>query len=38
LDQVADVAVMNPYSNPRPIERAGIRLLLENAFNGRRPT
>lgn len=38
LDQAADLAVQNPYYNPCPVTREGIRRLLENAFEGRRPT
>jgi alcohol dehydrogenase class IV len=37
LDRAADLAVANPYWNPRPIERAGIRALLQDAWEGRRP-
>jgi alcohol dehydrogenase class IV len=37
LDKAADIAVANPYPNPRPLERAAIRALLEDAFNGLRP-
>jgi len=37
LDKAADLATQNPYYNPRPIERAAIRQLLENAYNGVRP-
>lgn len=37
LDKAADIASANPYPNPRPIERAAIRELLDNAFHGRRP-
>jgi len=37
LDKAADVAVANPYPNPRPLERGAIRRLLDDAFNGRRP-
>ncbi|HEY1240093.1 MAG TPA: maleylacetate reductase [Bryobacteraceae bacterium] len=37
LDQAAEIAVQNPYYNPRPITREGIRVLLGNAFEGRRP-
>ena len=37
LDQAADIAVANPYPNPRPLERAAIRQLLDDAFHGRRP-
>mgnify|MGYP002640631724 CR=1 FL=1 len=38
LDRAADLAVENPYYNPRPITRDGIRALLEDAFHGRRPS
>jgi len=37
LDQVADLAVANPYPNPAPLERAAIRRLLDNAWHGRPP-
>ena len=37
LDRAADVAVADPYWNPRPIEREGIRQLLADAWYGRRP-
>ena len=37
LDRAADIAVANPYWNPRPIERAGIRALLQRAWEGERP-
>ncbi|MER2266137.1 maleylacetate reductase [Methylobacterium oxalidis] len=37
LDQVADLAVANPYWNPRTIERAAVRELLDDAYHGRRP-
>jgi len=37
LDRAADLAVANPYWNPRPIERAAIRDLLERAYYGHRP-
>jgi maleylacetate reductase len=37
LDKAADIAVQNPYYNPRPITREGIRALLQHAFEGRRP-
>lgn len=37
LDRAAQLATENPYWNPRPIERAGLRELLENAYHGRRP-
>jgi alcohol dehydrogenase class IV len=37
LDRAADLAVQNPYWNPRPVERAAIRRLLEHAHAGDRP-
>jgi maleylacetate reductase len=37
LDRAADLAVANPYWNPQPIERAGIRALLQRAWEGVRP-
>jgi len=37
LDRAADLAVQNAYHNPRPVTRDGIRDLLEQAFEGRRP-
>lgn len=37
LDRAADLAVRNPYWNPRPIERAAIRALLQRAWEGARP-
>ncbi|MCP4316504.1 MAG: maleylacetate reductase, partial [Hyphomicrobiales bacterium] len=37
LDRAADLAVTNPYSNPRPVERESVRKLLADAFHGRRP-
>jgi maleylacetate reductase len=37
LDRAADIAVSNPYWNPRAIERAGIRELLQHAWDGERP-
>jgi alcohol dehydrogenase class IV len=37
LDRAADLAVANPYWNPRPIERTAVRALLEEAYVGRRP-
>lgn len=38
LDRAADLAVENAYYNPRPVTRADIRLLLDDAWHGRRPT
>ena len=37
LDRAADIAVENPYYNPRPVTRESIRELLDNAYHGRRP-
>jgi maleylacetate reductase len=37
LERATDLAVQNPYYNPRPITRDGIRALLEDAYHGRRP-
>lgn len=37
LDGAADIAVRNPYWNPRPVERDGIRALLQRAWEGARP-
>jgi maleylacetate reductase len=33
LDKAAELAVQNPYYNPRPITKASIRALLQNAFD-----
>ena len=37
LDKAADIAAAQPYWNPRPIERDGIRALLQAAYEGRAP-
>lgn len=37
LDRACDIAMQNQYPNPRPLERAAIRQLLQHAFDGRRP-
>lgn len=37
LEKATDLAVQNPYWNPRPIERSAIRMLLQNAWAGIRP-
>ena len=34
LDRACDIALQNPYANPRPLERAVIRQLLRNAYEG----
>jgi maleylacetate reductase len=38
LDRAADIAIATPYWNPRPIAHHGIRMLLQAAFEGYRPT
>lgn len=37
LDRAAELATRNPYSNPRPVSRDGIRQLLQQAFDGQSP-
>ncbi|HEY4956760.1 MAG TPA: maleylacetate reductase, partial [Caldimonas sp.] len=37
LDRAADLAVQSQYPNPRPLERAAIRELLQRAFDGTPP-
>jgi maleylacetate reductase len=37
LERAARLATENPYYNPRPVEYAGVRQLLEDAYHGRRP-
>ena len=37
LDRASEIATRNPYANPRPLDRAAIRLLLQQAWNGVRP-
>jgi alcohol dehydrogenase class IV len=37
LDRAADLAAADPYWNPRPIDRAATRALLDDAWDGRRP-
>ncbi len=37
LDRAADLAVQNPYFNPAPVTREGVRELLGRAFLGLRP-
>jgi len=38
LEPAVELALQNPYYNPRPITRDGVRALLQAAFEGRRPT
>ena len=37
LEHATDLALLNPYWNPRPLERDGIRALLDDAWHGRPP-
>jgi maleylacetate reductase len=37
LDHAADLAVQDPYANPRPIERTEIRAMLARAWSGDSP-
>jgi alcohol dehydrogenase class IV len=37
LDRAAELAATTPYPNPRPLERAALRALLQRAFDGARP-
>jgi alcohol dehydrogenase class IV len=37
LERAAELATQTPYPNPRPLERAAIRELLQGAYDGRRP-
>lgn len=37
IDRAIEQALANPYWNPRPIEEAPLRQLMEAAFAGRRP-
>jgi maleylacetate reductase len=38
LDIAAEIATENPYWNPRPINRQSIHALLQDAWEGKRPT
>lgn len=37
LDKAAELAVQDPYWNPRPIEQKAVRNLLQRAWSGTRP-
>ena len=37
LDTACDIAMGNQYPNPRPLDRAALRQLLQDAFEGVRP-
>jgi alcohol dehydrogenase class IV len=38
LDRACEIAMQTPYPNPRPLERRALRQLLQDAFDGRRPS
>lgn len=37
IDQATELALQQPYANPRPLSRDGITALLSNAWSGARP-
>jgi maleylacetate reductase len=37
LEKAADLAVKNPYDNPRPVTRDGVLEMLRAAWRGTRP-
>jgi alcohol dehydrogenase class IV len=37
LDRACEIALRNPYANPRPLERKALRQILQDAFDGTRP-
>jgi len=37
LDKATEIALANPYWNPKPIEKNAIRALLQNAYEGNPP-
>lgn len=37
LDRAADIAMEQPYWNPRAVTREGVRAVLDDAWHGRRP-
>lgn len=38
IDKATEIALQNPYYNPRPLTKEGIHSLLRDAFGGRRPS
>jgi len=38
IARAAALATQNPYYNPRPVTRDGIIAILNDAFDGRRPS
>lgn len=37
IERAADIAVLNPYANPRPVDRASVRDLIARAYRGDPP-
>ena len=37
IDRVTEMALQDPYWNPEPITRFGVRLLISNAYWGCKP-
>ena len=37
IERAADLAISNPYWNPRAFDRAQVHRIIENAFHGRNP-
>lgn len=37
IDRAVEITMANPYWNPRPLEREGIRRILDDAWRGARP-
>ena len=37
IARAAELAVGNPYANPRPVDYAGVKQLLDDAYRGARP-
>jgi len=37
IDKATDLALANPYWNPRPLERAGVRAVISRAWSGEPP-
>jgi alcohol dehydrogenase class IV len=37
IEQAADIAIQNPYDNPRPVDRQSLRDLIARAYHGDTP-
>ncbi len=37
IDRVVELALKDPYWNPRPLEKEGIRALIKRAYEGGPP-